>query len=117
MQSFHRGHPFAALGYLDTVAEQDKFAVEPQQEAFAAGNDHSGPQCAEWIELDCTTMEAIQQSVVALLFQSERTNDAGNPQQVLSHRHSHNAEGEPKERACAGECRSDLRKHAPPLKP
>jgi len=89
------GHLAAALGNLDTVADEDKSPVHAQGSREMPQYDLR-PKPGHPIEIDGRAVEGLQKVEVALLLEAERPDGAGDPEPIGSHGHSRDAGCKPK---------------------
>jgi len=101
MKPFNRRHFFTFLGYFDSISDQQQTAIYAQ-DTGKDGKYRSCPDPRELIQVQAGPMEEVQYAIITGLGKSERTDDAGDAQQIDSHRHSGNTGDKPQEGSHSG---------------
>ncbi len=101
MNAFNRRHFFAFFRYFDPVANEKETAIHPQ---YLGENlkDGSCPNGCELLKIQTASMEKIQDTIITALLKSEGSNDAGDTQEIDSHRYTGDTGYEPQESPTPG---------------
>lgn len=101
MKPFDRRHFFAFLGDFDSVSHQQQMAIYTRQ-IWENFKYRLCPKPRELIQFQAGPMEEVQYAIITGLGKSERTDDAGDAQQIDSHRHCGNTGDKPQEGSHSG---------------